>query len=461
MNIVVLNGSPKGKKSITLQTVLYLEKRFPKHELNVFHIGQRIKSYEKDFSQVQEALEKSDLILFIYPVYTFIAPYQLHRFIELMKENQVQIKGKYGAQISTSKHFYDMTAHKYIEENCYDFELKYLGGLSADMDDLQKEKGRYEAECFFEKLIFDMAHQIYTQRKLIRPLQEKIPYQAHLEAVPKKAGKDVVVVTNVAEDDENLKNMIQDFEKRAAYPVRVINIRAYPFSGGCLGCFHCAVSGKCVYKDGFDVFLRNEIQSADALIYAFTIENHYTHSSFKCYDDRQFCNGHRAVTHGKATGYLISGDYRSEYNLQTIVEGRSEVSGMYLCGIATDEENTEKAIQDLASSLAFSLEHKLQRPQNFYGVGGTKIFRDLVYLMQGLMQADHKFYKATGVYDFPQKQKGMLVSMKILGWMMKYPAVQKKMSGKMTEYILMPYTKVLEKTKPKEEDEVKTVQKRY
>ena len=29
MKILVLNGSPKGSNSITLQTVLYLEKKFP------------------------------------------------------------------------------------------------------------------------------------------------------------------------------------------------------------------------------------------------------------------------------------------------------------------------------------------------------------------------------------------------------------------------------------------------
>lgn len=451
MKIVVLNGSPKGKNSVTLQTVLYLQKRFPVHQFEILHIGQRIKSYEKDFSKAKQVLESSDLILFVYPVYTFIAPYQTHRFIELMKINEVKISDKYAAQISTSKHFYDMTAHHFIEENCYDFGLKYLGGLSADMDDLQQEKGRYEADCFFEKLLFDLENNIYTQKVVTKALKDQAPYQVQLPGVAKKAGKDVVVVTNVAETDENLTNMIKDFENASAYPVRVINIREYPFSGGCLGCFHCAVKGVCIYKDDFDEFLRNKIQSADALIFAFTIENHYTHSSFKCYDDRQFCNGHRAVTHGKATGYLISGEYSKEHNLKTIVEGRSEVSGMYLCGIATDEEQPKREIQNLANSLTFALEHKLQRPQNFYGVGGTKIFRDLVYLMQGLMQADHKFYKETGIYDFPQKQKGMLMAMKMLGLMMKIPAVQKQMKGKMTEYILMPYTKVVEQTVPKEQ----------
>ena len=33
MNICVINGSPKGSYSVTLQTVLYLEKLFPKYVL--------------------------------------------------------------------------------------------------------------------------------------------------------------------------------------------------------------------------------------------------------------------------------------------------------------------------------------------------------------------------------------------------------------------------------------------
>ena len=32
MNILVINGSPKGKYSITLQTLEYIKRKFPEHE---------------------------------------------------------------------------------------------------------------------------------------------------------------------------------------------------------------------------------------------------------------------------------------------------------------------------------------------------------------------------------------------------------------------------------------------
>ena len=50
MRVLVLNGSPKGKYSITLQTSLYLEKKFPQHKFQFLNVGQQIKSYEKDFT---------------------------------------------------------------------------------------------------------------------------------------------------------------------------------------------------------------------------------------------------------------------------------------------------------------------------------------------------------------------------------------------------------------------------
>lgn len=447
MKILVLNASPKGKNSTTVHTSLYLQALHPEHTFTFLPVGQRIKSYEKDFAPVRAELEKAELILFCYPVYTFIAPYQLHRLIKLIKADGVDLSGKFASQITTSKHFYDVTAHRYVEENCFDLGMKVIRGLSADMEDLLSEQGQKEARNFFDQLIFSCEHGLFVTPPVKAPVREKTVYQPVLPSAAKAKSKDVVIITNCAADDQNLQNMIADFRAALPYESRVVNLREFPFDGGCLGCFGCAITGKCVYKDGFDEFLRNTIQTADGFVYAFTISDHYTHSSFKCFDDRQFCNGHRTVTHGTPIGYLISGDYQYESNLRMIVEGRSEVGGNYLCGVATDEDDTTAAIRSLADNLAFAMENKLTRPANFYGVGGMKIFRDLIYMMQGLMKADHKFYKQHGIYDFPQKQKKRIWQMRLVGMMLAIPSVQKQAKGKMTEAMIGPYQKVIEQAR--------------
>ena len=442
MKIAVINGSPKGKYSITLQTVLYLERKYPGHQFCVLNAGQKIKALEKDFSEAKSLIESSDAVLFSYPVYTFLAPSQLHRFIELMKANGVETAGKFATQISTSKHFYDVTAHKYIEENSLDMGMKYIRGLSADMEDLLSDRGREDAEKFFDRFLWSVKENIYT----VAPDGSKA-FTAISATVPdgefaKKSGKDIVIITDNTDPESNLSSMINRFRRVFGYETRIVNISEYALAGGCLGCFRCAVSEKCVYKDGFDTFLRENIQKADAIVYAFTVSDHSMGARFKMYDDRNFCNGHRTVTVGMPVGYLVSGNYSAENNLRTVIEARCETGGNFLSGVATDERETDKQIDSLAKSLQFALETGHTAPQNFWGVGGMKIFRDLIYQMRGMMRADHKFYKKQGIYDFPQKKFFTSMKMYLVGLLLSNEKILSKMGNKMNEGMLMPYNKL-------------------
>ena len=448
MKILVLNGSPKGKYSITLQTINYFQKICPKHEFQVIHVGQKIKALEKDFTEVSEAVDKAKLIIFSYPVYTFIAPYQLQRFVELLKESGITLAGKYVTQISTSKHFYDVTAHRYIQDNCQDLGMKYIRGLSADMDDLLKEKGQKEAKEFLKYVFWSMKNGVYEalpvkQEETVTLKPVTVPEE---NCMGEKTG-DVVIVTDCEEDNLQLRNMIERFRKVFPRKTRVVNIREYPFIGGCLGCFNCAVSGKCIYIDKFDDFLRNEIQTAQSIVYAFTIKDHSMGATFKLYDDRQFCNGHRTVTMGMPFGYLVSGAYSKEPNLQMILEARAQVGNNFLAGVATDEINPDESIDKMAATLNYALENSYVPPQNFYGIGGMKIFRDLIWIMQGMMKADHKFYKSHGQYDFPQKEWPTMLKMYLVGGLISNPKIKKKMGNAMNEGMLMPYKKLLEEKK--------------
>lgn len=446
MQILIINGSPKGKYSITLQTMRYLELMHPEHTFQVLQAGAQIKALEKNFAPAAEAVTAADLLVFSYPVYTFIAPSQLHSFLSLLKKAGLDLTEKYATQLTTSKHFYDVTAHRYVQDNCLDLGLKSIPGLSADMDDLTTEKGRKEALAFFDHVLWSMAHESFL------PIPAPAPAPAHrsvtVPAVPsgEKTG-DVVIVTDCQEEDTQLSSMIARFQAVLPRKSRVVNLREYPFRGGCLGCFRCAASGKCVYTDGFDTFLRESIQTAEAIVYAFSIEDHSMGPLFKLYDDRQFCNGHRTVTMGMPFGYLVSGDYSREFNLQMIIEGRAQVGGNYLAGVATDETDPDGAIDRMAANLNYALEHAYVPPQNFYGVGGMKIFRDLIYQMRGMMKADHRFYKAHGQYDFPQKQKGRIIMMYLVGALASNPKLLAKMGSKMNEGMLMPYQKVLDQVK--------------
>ena len=423
MNVLVLNGSPSGENSITLYTVHYIAEQFPDCTFETLNVGQQIRKLEQDKASYLYRLEQADLLLFTYPVYTFLVPAQLHRFIELMKASGLDLSGKWAAQITTSKHFYDVTAHKFIEENCKDLGLKYIGGLSADMEDLLTRKGRKEAYAFFHFVRWNM-------------IKEGRRMPAHQE------GKVVIVADTQGLQDSPLQCMIAQFCETLPVETSVVDLHEFPFAGGCLGCFNCAADGTCIYKDGFDTYLREHIQSADAIVYAYTIRDHSMGQRFKLYDDRQFCNGHRTVTMGKPVGYLVEGALEQEPNLQMLMEARAQVGGNFLAGIA----NKTEEILPLAETLAYALRHHYTQPANFYGVGGMKIFRDLIYQMQGLMREDHRFYKKHGFYDdYPQKHKAKIAAMYLVGGMMRNEKLKKKIGGSMTQGMIMPYQNIVRK----------------
>ena len=453
MKILILNGSPAGKDSITLQTMEYIQILFPDHEYETLPVAQKIRSMETDFTEAKAALEAAELILFCYPVYTFLVPAQLHRFIELIRENHVDLSGKYASQISTSKHFYDTTAHRFIEDACVDLKLFYVRGLSADMEDILTRKGQKEARDFFRFLIWNIRQGFY-ERPSAKGSGSFAPVVA--EDAPPSLVKDRLHAALVTDFDpdrppEALLAMIRRFERRLPGSCEIVNLREFPFQGGCLGCFHCASDGKCIYKDGFDTYLREHINSADAVVFAYTIKDHSMGYRFKLYDDRQFCNGHRTVTMGKPVGYLVDGNLAAEENLRVLMEARSQVGGNFLAGIATDEADPEKEIDRMVKTLVYAVQHRYSQPKNFYGVGGLKIFRDLIFEMQGLMKEDHRFYKKHGFYDFPQKKMGRVAGMYLVSAMMNSEKIRRKIKFSMTDGMMLSYKKVLEKAK-KERD---------
>ncbi|MCI8357197.1 MAG: iron-sulfur protein [Lachnospiraceae bacterium] len=432
MKVLVINGSPKGKNSVTYQTIRFLQRKFPKDEFEVIHAGAQIHALEQDMWVVKEGVRNAQVILFAYPVYAFTVPSQLHRFMTLMKEGNVDVSGRYMMQITTSKHFYDVTAHRYIEDNCRDMGMRILRGFSADMNDLLTKKGQLEVITYWN----------YTKHII---LEETSPFEREPDRTPlneKNRKYRVVIVTDCAEKNSRLRRMIVDFRKELPFESHVVNLRNFDFQGGCVGCFHCAADGTCVYQDGFDALLR-KIQKADSIVYAFSIKDHSMGTLFKTYDDRQFCNGHRAVTAGKPTAYLIDGEFSQEKNLQMILEAKSQMGRNFLAGIATNEGVGADSPAFCADKLAYALTHRITVNENFYGVGGRKIFRDLVFEMQGMMQADHRFYKKNGLYDFPWKKMNIILFMRLVGGLLKHPLTKDKVQPKITEGMLAPYEKII------------------
>ena len=63
-----------------------------------------------------------------------------------------------------------------------------------------------------------------------------------------------------------------------------------------------------------------------------------------------------------------------------------------------------------------------------------------------MMREDHLYYRAHGLYDFPQKRWPRMLGLSILGALLRSPRVRRVIGDKMNEGMLAPYQKVIEKT---------------
>jgi NAD(P)H-dependent FMN reductase len=119
MKIAVLNGSPKGQTSVTMQYVNFLQLKFKDVEFKYFDVAPKIKKLEDDekaFEQIIGEISAADGVLWAFPLYFFLVPSQYKRFIELIFERKSAsaFLDKPAAVLTTSINFFDHTAHNYM-----------------------------------------------------------------------------------------------------------------------------------------------------------------------------------------------------------------------------------------------------------------------------------------------------------------------------------------------------------
>jgi multimeric flavodoxin WrbA len=460
MKIVVLNGSPKGNLSTTLQYVRFMEKKFPGNSFQVINIAHDIRKIETDetiFRGIIDGMKDADCILWAFPLYYFLVASQYKRFIELIWERGVMaaFKGKYTAALSTSIHLFDHMAHNYIHAICDDLEMKFLGSYSADTFDLLKEKEQMRFLQFNNHLLEGIKNVVSTVREF-PPLQaNEFQYEPGEQAQPvDPGGRQVLILSDCESNQSNLLRMIEKLKNSFVGGAKVVNLYDITIKGGCLGCIRCGYDNTCVYegKDEFTTFFRETVEKAPIIIFAGTIRDRYLSSRWKLFFDRSFFCNHIPYLMGKQIGFLISGPLSQIPNLSQIFEGFIEVKKGNLAGVVTDEcrnsSEIDTFIEDLAHRLVRYADSGYVKPSTFLGVGSHKIFRDDIYgCLRFPFQADHAYYRKSGAYDFPQKDFKARVISAFLILLTKIPAMRKKIyNKKIMEEMVKPLRKLVDKT---------------
>jgi len=449
MKITVLNGSPKGPVSVTMQYIKYLENRHTEHSFSYLNVAHGISSIERTPEKLREIADEvkaSDLVLWAFPLYYMLCCSQCKRFIELIFQGEAEsFRGIPAAALTTSIKFYDHTAQNYIREICDDLRMPFCGGYSAESSDLFKKNEREKLEQFFS-MITDRAQSHSFMSPSCKRIEKPSP-----EYTPGPVSKPVdvqgrwLVLADLENTGKNLKEMVNRFIDATDNRAELIDISGVDFKP-CTGCCRCALDNRCMFGDDAFVKLhRDRVQSADVIVLAGEMKDRYLSSTWKKFLDRSFYMGHTPSIAGRQVGFIISGQLRNNHNLRELLTTWVELQDSSLVDIVTDEHDVDRALDDLVRGLEYGRMSDYISPRTFRQVGGFKLFRDYIWgELRPIFQADHRYYRKHGLYDFPQKSIRIRLMNLILPPILRIPPVKRKMLQMMPGAMIQRFGRVVE-----------------
>lgn len=464
IKILVVNGSPKGEHSLTLQHSLYMLGQEKNVEYKVLQAGEALSKIEFEESWLESAMgdiEWSDAIIWNTPVYTMLVPWQLIRLFQLIKaagRNSI-FEGKYATSMMTCFHYYDQLAEDWLRGMSEDLGMYYIEGRTADNLDMLNKTHRSSMRFFMDDFVSSCRNRYPVERKFMPLPETKSPiFSPGQMTVPQAADPDLeepklrtVLLTDEIHKDGNLSRMLDVFMDAYPHKIEVIDINDFPYEAGCHGCLKCELVGECDRKDGFQEFYLNLVNTCDVLVFGMNIEDRYLKPIWKLFLDRTFSNGHRTSMMGKHTAYLVAGPLRSLPNVRQFLEGKDNVgreNAMFIIGDEYEDSlYLENLLRNSAKRLSQAALAKYQKSINFLGVGGIKIFRDLIYSMRGVVGDDHRFYKKNGLYDFPQRDLRKQLFNLIMGMAFKLKTVRMQAFERMPEMYIQQHKQIVKSGK--------------
>jgi multimeric flavodoxin WrbA len=264
-------------------------------------------------------------------------------------------------------------------------------------------------------------------------------------------GRKVLLLSDSLTGQHNLSAMVERFSSAFVQEPEVVDLGGIGMKSGCQGCIQCGYDNECCQDDGFTGFFRRKAAGADIIVFAGSVRDRFLSSAWKMYLDRSFFMNHTPALQGKQFGVLFSGPLSRLENLREILSAFAEWQGMNPVDFVSDEledhARIDQALQALARRLVRFSRKEYIRPSTFLGVGGMKIFRDAIWgPHRFVFQADHRYFKRHGLYDFPQNDIRTVLVNAAMMLLTKIPAFRRLLFKKMIKpKMVEPHQKVLKK----------------
>ncbi|OHD13356.1 MAG: hypothetical protein A2086_14620 [Spirochaetes bacterium GWD1_27_9] len=455
MKIAVLNGSPKDKElSISIKYIEFLQKKLPNYQYFILPIStdiNKIESNDSYFQSILKTIEDSDVVVWAYPVYFFMIPSQLKKFVELIfkKNKQNVFTGKYSTTITTSSMIFDYHAHNYIHSISEDLGMHYINGISFEsikyIDLLNKE---YQMSFinFFVDFIQKAENKQSIPKKYF-PISNqinKIDLDIKIENINRNTNKNIVILTDNLENS-NIEKMVNIFSSFIKYKIDIVNVNTINIKKECSGCLYCQEKSVCCIQDDVREIFEKKLPNADAIIFAFSIEYRHLTARWKALIDRSTFNAQLPLLKRKICGWLVSGNLRYHKDLSEFIEIFSGAHFLNCVGIVSDEyDNTEKIvelIQNLANDVEKNIENQPIKPFSSYAQTYHLLVREQIASLGAAKYALYKHFRKHKLLKFPYSRP--LREIIFFNIIFNLPFIKMIARKKLLNFLIKPYLKLL------------------
>jgi len=453
MKIVVLNGSPNGNQSVSLQYFHYISRHFSQNNHTVFNIGINFsKKPEIDNSDLKNKIEEADLILWVFPVFFFNVPSQMKHFIETVIDTDLKdfFKGKYASCITSSIKLSDVTAHKYMHIISEYLGMHYIDGYSAERSDIFVNKERKRILNFatllfksvLEKVNTFPAFSFYQPSANLTKIKDDFYSDLNIEI---KGQTLLLYHSDISGSDPQrintgFKNLIKSSYISA-------DLAEYNFKP-CMGCFKCGYDNECHIKDGFAAFFNENVKKSDNLIFIIPAKDAFIAAEWKGFFDRMFFNNHIMVLKNVKMGFVLYGQSINKDLTYSLLEMFAASQGAQLTDVVfLEDAEREVDIKLLVLLKKIKLNENInyQKPLSFYNIAFEKIIKSYVKLdLAPVFYADSKFYCKLSMSRFFIVIY-MFFRNIFIGFIFLFPVLRKTFYKNINPYTIKKMTKIIER----------------
>lgn len=375
MKIVILSGSPKDERSVTLQVGKYIEKisEFSfKDEFTELLIGNG--KYTKE---IGEKIKQADLVMFCGSPFHACVPSQMIGFLdELGNDIKEDVQGKPVTFFSTSSQIMDFCIHGYMESALKKIGFFYIRGLSLVDTDILNKKGQEETANWYHYV-----RSYVTDRK---------------EKFKDNNSKIVLLDSTDGKNDKinrELENTIKYFESSGSNEIVTIKLREYKIKP-CTACVYCYSKEDCINKDDFSTLCDTVYKKTSIIINFGELSNGLIGEVHKRWMDRHVKYGLRPHNDELIFSYILDMSNSTVEDKVIFNQHETEINnfnGDYHVGLCDIDD--KKQIEEYYQDIIKIYNYELYPQRNFFSRASDFMFKDIAWKIQKVAPGNYEYFK--------------------------------------------------------------------